>query len=34
MRYRIEYADFLVDGKENSISVELSNELRKIIQDL
>ena len=29
-----ELADFLVDGKENSISVGLSNELRKIIQDL
>jgi SNF2 family DNA or RNA helicase len=29
-----ELADFLVDGKENSISVGLSNELRKIIQEL
>ena len=29
-----ELADFLVDGKENSISVELSNELRKIIKEL
>ena len=29
-----ELADFLVDGKENSISVELSNELRKIIREL
>jgi SNF2 family DNA or RNA helicase len=29
-----ELADFLVDGKENNISVGLSNELRKIIQDL
>jgi SNF2 family DNA or RNA helicase len=29
-----ELADFLVDGKENSISVGLSNELRKIITEL
>lgn len=29
-----ELADFLVDGKENSISIELKNELMKIIKEL